>query len=219
MSRFFRNNGLTVALAILFAASLLGHILTGHAFQNEQLASHDQPAIGLLTYVTDDQFLSTLFENWESEFLQMATYVILTAYLFQRGSSEFADPDEGPRDEQMDPQDLSQRSPPLLRAGRTMRWLYAHSLGIVLGLLFVATFVAHWHFSAREAMAEARLHNEPPRGMIEYLSSAQLWFELFQNWQSEFLSTAVLVVLSIYLRQKGSPESKPVGASHDKTGN
>lgn len=218
MTRFLRDNGLTVALVALFLVSLFGHVLTGHAFQNEQLASHNQPAISLLVYVADDQFLSTLFENWESEFLQMATYVVLTAYLFQRGSSESADPDKGPRDELMDPQDLSQRSPPLLRAGRTLRWIYAHSLGIVLALLFVVTFLAHWHFSAREAMAEARLHHEPPLAMIAYLSSAQLWFESFQNWQSEFLSTAVLVVLSIYLRQKGSPESKPVGASHFRTG-
>jgi hypothetical protein len=102
--------------------------------------------------------------------------------------------------------------------GRMARAFYAQSLGIALGVLFLLSFVLHWTFSAREAAAEAAMHGQPGPTMLEYLTDAQLWFESFQNWQSEFLSTAVLVVLSIFLRQRGSPESKAVAAPHSQTG-
>lgn len=218
MRKFLRDNGLTMALVVLFVGSVVGHFLTGHAFHNQELASHGEPAIGLLAYLGEDQFWSTLFENWESEFLQMSTYVVLTAYLFQRGSAESEDPDAPPRDECMGQGEGGEGSPAVLKAGTAARWLYAHSLGLMLFLLFVATFVAHWLYSAREAAAEARLHGEQPIGAVNFLSDSQFWFQSFQNWQSEFLSTAVLIVLSIFLREKGSPESKPVGAPHSKTG-
>jgi membrane protein implicated in regulation of membrane protease activity len=218
MRTFLRDNGLTIALILLFAGSLVGHLLAGHAFENQQLAEHGQRPIGLQAYITHPQFLSTLFENWESEFLQMSTYVVLTAYLFQRGSSESNDPDEPPRDERTAPSALTGKSPPLLRGSARMRWLYGHSLGIILFLLFIASFVAHWLFSAKEAASEAMAHGQEPVDALAYLFDATLWFESFQNWQSEFLSTAVLIVLSIYLREKRSPESKPVGAPHEQTG-
>jgi glycerol uptake facilitator-like aquaporin len=105
-----------------------------------------------------------------------------------------------------------------MRMGPAVRWLYARSLGLTLFSLFVASFTMHWLFSARAAAAEAALHGEPPEPMLSYLTSAQMWFESFQNWQSEFLSTAVLIVLSIWLRQKGSPESKAVTAPNSQTG-
>ena len=218
MRTFLRDNGLTIALLLLFAGSVIGHFLAGHAFENQQLAEHGLPPIGLFAYFSHPQFLSTLFENWESEFLQMATYVVLTAYLFQRGSSESADPDEPPRDERTARSSLTGKSPGLLRHGAVKRWIYGHSLGIVLFLLFVASFVAHWLFSAKEAATEALTHGQEPVGTMAYLVDAGFWFESFQNWQSEFLSTAVLIVLSIYLREKRSPESKPVGAPHEQTG-
>lgn len=214
MRSFFKNNGLTITLMLMFAGSLLGHALAGVRFENEQLALHGQPALSLSAYLVHPQFLSTLFENWESEFLQMSAYVVLTAFLFQRGSSESADPDAPPRDEKMGSKD----APAALRRGAVARWLYAHSLGIVLFLMFLATFSLHWFYSAKEAANEAVAHGETPTAIVDYLADPGFWFESFQNWQSEFLSTAVLVVLSIYLRQQGSPESKPVGASHGETG-
>ena len=217
MRALLRDHGLTIALLLLFAGSAVGHFLAGHAYNNQELQNHGQAAIGLLAYAREDQYRSTLFENWESEFLQMSTYVVLTAYLFQRGSAESADPDAPPRDECMTGK-IDRRSPAALRSGAAIRWMYAHSLGVVLFLLFVASFIAHAFFSARESAAQALLHGQQPVGALAYLSDAEFWFESFQNWQSEFLSTAMLVVLSIFLREKGSPESKPVGAPHAKTG-
>ncbi|MBA3677258.1 MAG: hypothetical protein H0W74_07625 [Sphingosinicella sp.] len=218
MARFFRNNGLTIVLLLLFLGSIIGHWLTGWQFKNEELARHGEVILTLGQYSTDPNFLATIFENWESEFLQMSTYVILTAFLFQKGSAESNDPDEAPRDQNLDQEAKKRGASTMLRWGRTARWLYAHSLGIAMLFLFVASFLLHWKFSADEAAGEAISHGATPLGMADYLWEPQLWFESFQNWQSEFLSTAVLVVLTIYLRQKNSPESKPVAASHDHTG-
>ena len=159
-----------------------------------------------------------MFENWESEFLQMAAYVILTAVLFQRGSAELRDPDEGTTGGLPARSSAKSGSPAALRKGRVVRWLYAHSLGLALLILFVISFALHGLFSARAAAQEAALHGGTPVSLLSYFSSAQLWFELFQNWQSEFLAAGVLVVLSIWLRQHGSPESKHVEAPHSKTG-
>ncbi|GLK74490.1 hypothetical protein KHC23_04375 [Ancylobacter dichloromethanicus] len=209
MQNFLRNNGLTLALCLTFLVSVAGMVLTGQAAFNKELIDHGQPDIGLAAYVSTGEFLSALFENWESEFLQMAAYVVLTAMLFQRGSSESRDPDEPYRPDD----ELPWRARHKLAA-----WLYAHSLGLALALLFVASFLLHWWFSMTAANAEALRHGSEVQTWGSYLLDPQLWFESFQNWQSEFLSTAVLVVLSIFLRHQGSPESKPVAAANAQTG-
>ncbi|PVM83495.1 hypothetical protein DDF67_20955 [Caulobacter endophyticus] len=213
--KVLKSNGLTLSLMALFAASLVGHWLTGWRVALEDLQRHGQPPIGALAYLADPTFISTVFENWESEFLQMSVYVVLTAYLVQRGSSESKDPDAPERDvlPSHDPQ-----APALARRSGALAWLYAHALGLALGILFVASFVLHWTFSARAAAQEAAEHGQAAASTLAYLADPQLWFESFQNWQSEFLSTAVLVVLSIFLRQKNSPESKPVAAPNSQTG-
>jgi hypothetical protein len=218
MARFFRNNGLTVVLSLMFLASIIGQWLTGWQFENEELARHGEATLTLAQYSTDAQFISTVFENWESEFLQMSVFVVLTSMLFQKGSAESGDPDTPPRDSNLAGRARARGAPAILRKGPAARWLYAHSLGIVLALMFAGSFLMHWQFSAREAAQEAITHGETPLSVGQYLTSAQLWFESFQNWQSEFLSTAVLIVLSIYLRQAESPESKPVAAPNDQTG-
>lgn len=209
MTRFLRDNGLTLALIGLFLFSLVAMALIGLATHNEELAHHGRQAIGMGAYLRGGTFLSALFENWESEFLQMATYVMLTAMLFQRGSAESRDPDApGRENEELPWQD---RHPALA-------WLYERSLGLALTVLFLASFTLHWWFSVIAANEEAALHGGELKSLLGYLAEPQLWFESFQNWQSEFLSTAVLVVLSIFLRQRGSPESKPVAAEHSDTG-
>ena len=209
--RFLRDNGLTLALMTAFLISLAGMVLTGLADENAELAQHSQPSIGFGAYVVSGSFLTALFENWESEFLQMATYVTFTAYLFQRGSAESNDPDDPDRERDELPKTWRDRSP-------VLGWCYSHSLGIALALLFVLSFVAHWLASVSAANQEASAHGGPYPSALQYLADARFWFESFQNWQSEFLSTAVLVVLSIFLRFKGSPESKPVAAPHSETG-
>ncbi|MDP3495828.1 MAG: hypothetical protein Q8R82_22190 [Hyphomonadaceae bacterium] len=210
-----KDNSLTIVLMLMFAVSLSGQWFAGWHVENEDLERHGGTAIGLLAYLASPQFLSSLFENWESEFLQMAVYVMLTASLVQRGSSESRDPDAPPRDvlPSNDP-----NSPTLARVGGLAGWLFAHSLGLALTLLFLLSFALHWQFSANAAAQEAKDHHETIKSTLEYLGDPQLWFESFQNWQSEFLSTAFLVVLSIFLRQSNSPESKSVAAPNSKTG-
>jgi hypothetical protein len=218
MTKFFRDNGLTLALLTLFTLSILGQWLSGWHVTNEELGEHGRASITLFDYTVSADFLSAVFENWESEFLQMAMYVLLTSMLFQRGSAESKDPDDEPRDRDLVLQASKPGAPRILSRGSFMRALYAHSLFLALAGLFVLSFVVHWTQSARVAAQDALEHGMVPDTTLQYLWNAQLWFESFQNWQSEFLSTAVLVVLSIFLRQRESPESKAVAAPHSQTG-
>jgi hypothetical protein len=218
VAKLFKNNSLTIVLLLLFAASITGQWLAGWHVTNEALREHGSAAMTLISYTVSPDFLSATFENWESEFLQMATYVLLTAILFQRGSAESRDPDDEPRDENLEAQAHNPGAPRILKAGPVIRAIYSHSLFLALATLFVISFVIHWTQSARVAAQAAVEHGTIPPTMLGYLGDAQLWFESFQNWQSEFLSTAVLVVLSIFLRQQESPESKAVAAPHTQTG-
>ncbi|MGA0607650.1 DUF6766 family protein [Phenylobacterium sp. VNQ135] len=219
MKTFLRDNGLTLALLTLFLISLVGQMLSGLGVENQERFEHQMPLIGLAQFLHSAQFLSALFENWESEFLQMWTYVTLTAFLFQRGSPESKDPDK-PAPQDRDPAlDADQPDAPWpVKAGGFVRALYGQSLGLALAVLFLISFTLHFTHSAQLAAEEAQMHGQPPPGLLEHLHSPQFWFESFQNWQSEFLSTAVLVVLAIVLRQRGSPESKPVAAPNAQTG-
>jgi hypothetical protein len=158
-------------------------------------------------------------ENWESEFLQMFAYVLLTAFLFQKGSAESKDPqkqeavDRDPR-----PSCDDKTAPWPVREGGIVLKLYENSLSIALFLLFVISFVLHAIGGAKEYSQQQTMHGEEAVTVVQYLGTAQFWFESLQNWQSEFFSIGVLVLLSIFLRQKGSPESKPVDSPHNMTG-
>jgi hypothetical protein len=217
--KVLRDNGLTIVLLLATLCTLVGMLLTGLIVHNEDLADHGAAAMSMGQYVVSAHFLSALFENWESEFLQMSAYVILTAFLFQRGSAESKDPDApSPQDEDPERHKQDTDAPMAVRMGGLPKTLYSYSLGLVLFGLFVISFVIHVRDSAFAQAEEALLHSQPPPTIMEHLSSAQLWFESFQNWQSEFLSTAVIVILSIFLRFRGSPESKAVAAPHSETG-
>jgi hypothetical protein len=190
------------------------------AARNEERQMHGLEALSAAAYFGGGEFLAVVFENWESEFLQMAAYVLLTVFLRQRGSHQSKGL-EG--EDEVDADPVAARGDPdapwPVRAGSpALLWLYSNSLGLALSALFAASFVLHWVNSARHAGEEAAAHGRAAPALLEHLVSAQLWFESFQNWQSEFLSTFALVVLGIYLRQRGSPESKPVAAPHDRTG-
>ena len=219
MKTFLRDNGLTIVLMALFLLSLAGQAVFGLGAENEQRIEHGAAVVTFAEYVRGGQFLSALFENWESEFLQMFAFVTLTAYLFQRGSPESKDPDKkAPQDSDPKTDESNPNAPWPVRAGGAIHALYAHSLSLALLALFVVSFALHAVNSVRHARDEALEHGQPPPSFGEHIVDAQFWFESFQNWQSEFLSTAVLVVLAIFLRERGSPESKPVAASHRKTG-
>lgn len=214
---FLGRNGLTLAFLALMLLSLVGHALTGWRVENEELREHGQPTESLVEYVGGDHFLSTLFENWESEFLQMGLFVLLTAVLRQKGASESRPLDPGDEDTQ-EPVPFAQRPWPV-RKGGALRKAYEHSLSGGLLLLFVASFAGHLYNSWKLHLSEQVQHGkDASQPLWDYLWTSQFWFESFQNWQSEFLAVISLVLLSIFLREKDSTESKDVEAPHSQTG-
>jgi hypothetical protein len=219
MRRFLRDNGLSITLLGLFAVSIAGQAIAGWRAFEDELRQHALPEIGFMDYLASGHFISAVFENWESEFLQMAVYVVLTVFLLQKGSSESKKPDENnPEDEPPQKHREEPDAPwPVHRGGLLLR-LYSHSLSIALTALFMLSFWLHLAGSTRRTNEEALRHQKPTQTMLDTLVDAEFWYESFQNWQSEFLSIAVLIVLGIFLRERGSPESKPVAAPHAMTG-
>ena len=213
---FFYKNGLSIVVLALMFASLFGQFVTGWHERNAELQEEGKPRETLSAYAHSGHFIQATFENWESEFLQMALYVILTVHLRQIGSSESKKLDE---EEEVDrePKVHADAPWPVKKGGIWLK-LYKNSLSIVLILLFIGSFVAHFYGSLKSHNEEQADKNLPPDDWQHYITQARFWFESFQNWQSEFLSVATIVILSIWLRQKGSPESKPVDAPYSETG-
>jgi len=219
MRKWLRNNGLSIAMFLLFAVSLVGQVFAGHRVHNEDQRDHSQPAVALSEYLRSGHFVEAVFENWESEFLQMAAFVFLTAWLYQKGSPESRKLEGEPDLDKHPTKSKKKNSPwPVHRGGLLLK-LYSHSLSIALFLLFAISFVLHAAGGAREYTQEQLEHGTGgPVGTLSYMGTSRFWFESFQNWQSEFLSVGALIVLSIFLRERGSPESKPVDAPHSETG-
>jgi hypothetical protein len=218
MGRFLREHGLVTVNALLFVAFVVGMTLTGWQVSNADLAEHGGAAQTLGAYVVSGDFAEALFENWESEFLQMGSYVVLTVFLFQKGSPESkpigqpAPQDEDPRRHANDPD-----APWPVRRGGWVLVLYENSLLILFAVLFVAAFLLHAVGGAAGYSEEQHLHGRPGVTPIEYLGTSQFWFESFQNWQSEFMVVALLAGAAVYLRQRGSGESKPVATPHGRS--
>ena len=206
-------HGLSIALIALFLVSMLGQTLTGWYAYNDDQAAHSEPPVTLGEYLQTGHFGEATFENWESEFLQMAFYVLLTVFLFQIGSSESKRPDVTEIVD-LDPRDSPGRdkAPWPVRKGGLALVVYENSLSLTFALLFVISFSLHALTGVGEFNEERMSHGQPIATTWDYLGSSQFWFESFQNWQSEFLSLAAMVAFTIFLRQRGSPESKPVDA-------
>lgn len=214
-----KDHGLLLANIVLFLLFFGGMVISGAAEYSEDQLVHGGPGVTALEYLGTGAFLEATFENWESEFLQMGMYVILTVFLFQKGSSESKPVDRAaPQDE--DPRDapLKSATPWPVRRGGWVLKLYEHSLSIMFLLLFLASFALHAIGGSEEYSSEQQSHGQPPVTVLAYLATSRFWFESFQNWQSEFLAVAVLVGASVYLRERGSPESKPVAEPHYETG-
>jgi hypothetical protein len=211
---FLRRNSLSLVLFGLFVAFLAGQLVAGHHAYNEENRQEGQPPVELSEYVSTGHFQSATMENWESEFLQMGMYVLLTVWLRQKGSAESRPLD--PAQEQETIEDGP--TPRAAQAGGMVQWLYANSLSIAFMLLFLASFALHLSGSWRDALEQRAEHGLPPISWTEHLAGSEFWFESFQNWQSEFLAVFAIVVLSIFLRQEKSPESKPLRAPHSQTG-
>lgn len=220
MRRILRENGLSIVLFLLFFFSVAGQGITGFHEYNEDQQEHRQPTIGFAEYLTSGHFVEAVFENWESEFLQMGMYVLLTAFLYQKGSPESRKLDEKEAVDR-DPQKSHRKKTtvpwPVRRGGFVLK-LYENSLCIALFALFIISFALHAAGGAKEYSQDQLEHGGQAVSMMQYMGTSRFWFESFQNWQSEFLSVGVLIIFSIFLRQKGSPESKPVDAPHSKTG-
>jgi hypothetical protein len=219
MRRILYENGLSSVLFGLFVLCVIGQSLAGRGHYNDERQAHGQAALSYGAYLRTGHFLEALAENWESEFLQMGGYVLLTVFLRQKGSPEskkLSGEEPVDRDPQQEPP--APDAPWPVRQGGLLLTLYAHSLTIALFGLFVVAFVLHAVGGVREYNAEQLMHGEPTQSLLGYLGTSTFWFESLQNWQSEFLSLAVIIVLAIFLRQRGSPESKPVDHPHKETG-
>ena len=220
MRRILRENGLSIVLFSLFLFSLIGQTLTGHKEYNDDQQEHRQPTISYGEYLMSGHFVEATFENWESEFLQMACYVVLTVFLYQKGSSESKKPDALQRVDIVSKKGGKEKDAPWpVRRGGWVLKLYENSLALAFVLLFLGSFLLHAAGGAKEYSQDQIEHGGQPVSTMQYMGTSRFWFESFQNWQSEFFSIGAMVVLTIFLRQKGSPESKPVDSPHSETGN
>jgi hypothetical protein len=218
MRRVVRDNGLSITMFALFLVFLAAQSIAGYRTNNTDNQEHGQPPESYLQYLTSGAFVEATFENWESEFLQMGAYVLLTAFLIQKGSPESKDPDgdqvdQDPRTQRDDPD-----APGPVKRGGLVLALYEHSLSLALFGLFLLSLVLHALGGHAEFNQQQLEHGAAPVSLWSFVTSSEFWFQSMQNWQSEFLAVAALAVLGIFLRQRGSPESKPVAAPHAQTG-
>jgi hypothetical protein len=220
MRRYLRDNGLTLAFLLLLVLALVGQALSGVAEYNDQAIADGADQISLLAYLQTSDFGVDVAENWQSEYLQFLLYIFLTVWLVQRGSPESKAPDQIGRESDEDQrvgEFAGPDSPRWARAGGWRLAVYSRSLGLVMGGIFLASWGAQT-IAGQSAYNEQQLRQlEQPVSWVGYLTSADFWNRTTQNWQSEFLAVASMVALSVYLRQRGSPESKPVGAPHEAT--
>lgn len=219
MRRIFRENGLSIVLISLFLLFWIGQSVVGNREHNNEQRQHGQPEVAYGSYLRSAHFWEATAENWESEFLQMFGYVMLTALLYQKGSSE-SKKLEGPAPVDRDPRRHRRRESPWpVRRGGLILKLYENSLSLAFLLFFLISISLHAVAGAAVYNDGQAAHGQPENlSTLQYTATSRFWFESLQNWQSEFLAIAAMVVWSIFLRQRGSPESKPVDSPHHETG-
>ncbi|WP_433534460.1 DUF6766 family protein [Micromonospora sp. CA-249363] len=221
MRRFLHENSLGLVFGLLFLAALAGQAFAGHAFFNQQQLNEGLQPISLGRYLTSASFAVNVTENWQSEYLQFFLYILLTVWLLQKGSPESGGLDQAGREsdeDQLVGARASASSPAWAKAGGLRQALFSHSLGLALGVGFVLSWLAQ-SISGVAAYNEQQLGNlQDPVSWGQYLLQPDFWNRTLENWESELLAVSTMVVLSIYLRQRGSSQSKPVGAAHTSTG-
>jgi hypothetical protein len=219
--RFIGDNGLSLAFGVLFLGTLVAQAFVGHADFNADQVAHNGEAISLWRFLRSSEFGVDVLENWQSEYLQFSLFIFGTVWLIQRGSPESKEPDnaglESDGDQRVGPH-ASERSPAWARAAGWRRTLYSNSLLAVMGTIWLASWAGQ-SITGRVAFNAERFdHQQSALSWWQYVGTPDFWNRTLQNWQSEFLAVGSMAVLAIYLRQRGSPESKPVGAPHDATG-
>ncbi len=216
-----RDHGLSIVFGLLLLGALAGQALTGMAGYNEQALDSGLPEASLAAYLTSSEFTVDVAENWQSEYLQFFLYIMLTIWLVQRGSPESKALDKAGREsdeDQLVGEHAKPDSPAWAKATGWRRALFSRSLGLVMGLFFMLSWTAQFVAGRSAYNAEQLMDLQAPLSWREYLAAPDFWNRTLQNWQSEFLAVGSMVVLSIFLRQRGSPESKPVDAPHSQTG-
>jgi hypothetical protein len=219
--RFLRFNSLSIVFLGLFFAALVGQAFAGHADFNEEQDRHGDPRISLVRYLVSSEFGGAVMENWQSEYLQFTLFVLLTVWLVQRGSPESKPLDsaglESHQRQKVGPY-AQQNSPRWAKVGGLRRTIYENSLLLVMGTIWIGTWFAQSVTGVTQYNTQRLGHQQDPVSWSSYLTTPDFWEATLQNWQSEFLAVGSMAILAVYLRQRGSPESKPVGAPHTSTG-
>jgi hypothetical protein len=220
MKRFLRENGLGLGFGVLFLGTLVAQAIVGHADFNADQAAHHGDPIGFWRYVLSSSFGVDVLENWQSEYLQFTLYIVGTVWLLQKGSPESKELGEaggGSDEEQKIGEHAGADAPRWARVGGLRTRLYSNSLLIVMGTIFLFSWAGQSITGRVAYNAEQLDHQEAAISWAQYVVTPDFWNRTLQNWQSEFLAIGSMAVLAIYLRQRGSPESKPVGAPHSAT--
>lgn len=221
MKRIFRENGLSIVwLGLFFVSFIFGQTLFGHKEFNNDQREHGRAEISYAQYLASPHFVEATMENWESEFLQMFFFVALTSFLYQKGSAESKKLDEKESVDRDPAKSRNKKDAPWpVRKGGIALIIYQYSLSLAFFLLFLISFFLHAAGGARAYNQDQLEHGSTELvTTLGYLATTRFWFESLQNWQSEFLSVGLMVIMTIFLRQRGSPESKPVDAPHSQTG-
>ena len=218
--RFARDNGLSLAFGLLFLVTLGFEAISGHDSVNHDQLLHQGDPISLAHYVTSAVFWADVMENWQSEYLQFSLYIFATIHLIQRGSNESKEPERVGREsdeQQLVGAGVKEDSPPWAKAGGLRTRIFSNSLLLVMTAVWVASWLAQSIAGRIVYNADQLDHRAAPLGWASYVTTADFWNRTLQNWQSEFLAVGSMCILSVFLRQRGSPESKPVGAAHSAT--
>ncbi|HEY0531857.1 MAG TPA: DUF6766 family protein [Actinoplanes sp.] len=220
MKRFLRQNSLGLVFGVLFLVVLVAEAFAGHADFNQQQLTEGLAPVSFARYVTSASFGADVLENWQSEYLQFSLYIFLTVWLLQKGSPESKELDKAGRESEQEQKigpHADETSPRWARARGIKLWLFSNSLGLVMGLIFVLSWLGQ-SIAGVAAYNEQQLGNlEDPVSWPQYLTQPDFWNRTLQNWQSELLAVASMAILAIYLRQRGSSQSKPVGSAHTTT--
>ena len=221
MKRFLRENSLSIFFLVIFLAALAGQAIAGHNLHNEEAKAHGDPLLSFWGYVTSSDFGQAVMENWQSEYLQFSLFILATIWLVQRGSPESKEVGKEGLESEADQKlgrHAERKSPLWAKAGGLRTFVYSNSLLLAMGAIFLGSWLGQSITGRVAYNAERFDHQQGPLSWWEYVGTPDFWNRTLQNWQSEFLAVGSMAVLAIYLRQRGSPESKPVGAPHDATG-
>jgi hypothetical protein len=221
MRRFLRDHSLSLFFLVLFLAALVGQAIAGHVLHNEEATAHNGEAMSLWRYLRSSDFGNSVMENWQSEYLQFMLFMLATIWFIERGSPESKEPGQEGREtlkEQKIGEHAQEDSPDWAKPRGIRTFVYSNSLLIVMSIIFFGSWFAQSVTGWTAFNAEQADHHGAAVSWWSYVGSATFWEATLENWQSEFLAVGSFVAITVFLRQRGSPESKPVGAPHDATG-